>query len=47
MKIPFVDLSREANFLMEELKTQTEMVLKSGQYINGPKVKEFEKSFSK
>ena len=47
MKIPFVDLSREANFLMEELKTETEIVLKSGQYINGPKVKEFEKSFSK
>ena len=46
MKIPFVDLSREANFLMEDLKHQTEEVLKSGLYINGPKVKEFEQSFA-
>ena len=46
MKIPFIDLSREANLLIEELKDETEEVLKSGQYINGPKVKEFEEQIS-
>ena len=46
MKVPFIDLSREANLLFEELKYETEQVLKSGQYINGPKVKEFEEKFS-
>ena len=46
MRVPFIDLSREANFLIEELKKETEDVLKSGIYINGPKVKEFEDKFS-
>ena len=43
MKVPFIDLSREAEFLFEELKIETEEVLKSGNYINGPKVRRFEK----
>ena len=39
MKIPFVDLKREANFLLDEIKNETEEVIKSGIYINGEKVK--------
>ena len=46
MKIPFIDLSREANLLMKELSSETDQVLQSGQYINGPKVKKFEKEFA-
>ena len=46
MKVPFIDLSREAEFLFEELKIETEEVLKSGNYINGPKVMQFEKKFA-
>ena len=46
MMIPFIDLSREADFLMEELKLETDKVLKSGHYINGPKVKQFEEQFA-
>ena len=46
MKVPFIDLSREAEFLFEELKIETEEVLKSGNYINGPKVRRFEKEFA-
>ena len=42
MKIPFVDLKREANTCIDELITSTKEVLTSGIYINGPKVKEFE-----
>tara|TARA_B100000401_G_C52784610_1_gene710145 strand:+ start:226 stop:1341 length:1116 start_codon:yes stop_codon:yes gene_type:complete len=46
MKVPFVDLSREADFLLEELKIEAEEVLKSGIYISGSKVEEFEKKFA-
>ena len=46
MKVPFIDLTREANFLLEELRSETDEVLQSGQYINGPKVKKFEKEFA-
>ena len=46
MKIPFVDLKREANFLLDEIKNETEEVIKSGIYINGEKVNKFEKSFA-
>ncbi len=42
MKVPFVDLSREANLLFSELINSTEQVLKSGIYINGPNVNKFE-----
>ena len=38
MKVPFIDLTREAHFLMDELREETDQVLQSGQYINGPKV---------
>ena len=43
MKVPFVDLSREANLLFSDLMKSTEEVLKSGIYINGPNVEEFER----
>lgn len=46
MNIPFVDLTREANYLLEDIKKETEIVIKSGQYINGPKVKCFEDKFA-
>lgn len=46
MNIPFVDLTREANYLLDDIKNQTELVIKSGQYINGPKVKTFEEDFA-
>ena len=42
MKVPFVDLSREANCCIEELLSSTKEVLKSGFYINGPNVKKLE-----
>tara|TARA_Y100001968_G_scaffold43474_1_gene33477 strand:- start:2873 stop:3985 length:1113 start_codon:yes stop_codon:yes gene_type:complete len=47
MKIPFVDLKREANLLSNELLDTTKDVLLSGQYINGDKVKLFEGEFAK
>jgi len=43
MNVPFVDLSREANLLFQDLIKSTEQVLKSGIYINGPNVQKFEK----
>ena len=43
MKVPFMSLTREANFLLKEILIETEKVITSGQYINGPKVKEFER----
>ncbi|MDC3094602.1 DegT/DnrJ/EryC1/StrS family aminotransferase [Prochlorococcus sp. AH-716-M09] len=46
MKVPFIDLTREAHFLMDELREETDQVLQSGQYINGPKVKKFEQEFA-
>ena len=46
MKIPFVDLKREANFLLDDIKNETEAVIRSGIYINGEKVKKFEKKFA-
>ena len=46
MKVPFIDLTREANFLLKEILIETEKVITTGQYINGPKVKEFEKEFA-
>ena len=46
MKIPFVDLKREANSCIDELMSSTKEVLRSGIYINGPKVKEFEAKIS-
>ena len=46
LKIPFVDLKREANFFFKELISDTEKVLKSGMYINGENVNKFENSVS-
>ena len=46
LNIPFIDLKREANFFLEQLLKNTERVLKSGMYINGDCVKEFENSVS-
>ena len=46
LNIPFVDLRREANFFLEQLLKSTESVLRSGMYINGDCVKEFENSVS-
>ncbi|CAE19718.1 pyridoxal-phosphate-dependent aminotransferase [Prochlorococcus marinus subsp. pastoris str. CCMP1986] len=43
MNIPFVNLSREADYFLPLLLQKTEKVLKSGIYINGPNVKELEK----
>ena len=43
-KIPFIDLKREANFFMPKLLSVTEKVLKSGNYINGKFVNQFEAS---
>ena len=37
---------REANFFFKELMNDTEKVLKSGMYINGDSVKQFENSVS-
>ena len=47
IKVPFVDLSREANFFMPKLLEKTKTVLNSGQYINGPFVKLFEEELTK
>ena len=44
LKIPFVDLKREANFFFKELISDTEKILKSGMYINGESVNKFENS---
>tara|TARA_B100000886_G_scaffold339085_1_gene303515 strand:- start:5373 stop:6542 length:1170 start_codon:yes stop_codon:yes gene_type:complete len=44
MNIPFVNLSREADYFLPFLLKKTEEVLKSGIYINGPNVKELEKN---
>ena len=46
LKIPFVDLKREAKFFSKELMSETEKVLKSGMYINGESVNQFENSVS-
>ena len=46
LKVPFVDLKREANFFFKELMNDTEKVLKSGMYINGDSVKQFENAVS-
>ncbi len=46
MQIPFVDLSREATLLTDEIKNEIELVLRSGNFINGPKVKLFEEKFA-
>ena len=46
LKIPFVDLKREANFFLKELISDTEKVLKSGMYINGESVNKFENSLN-
>ncbi len=42
IKVPFVDLTREAKNYLPQILLNTDRVLKSGQYINGPFVKEFE-----
>jgi len=44
MRIPFINLSREAEHFLPELLGTTEKVLKSGMYINGPNVKTLEKN---
>ena len=44
MNIPFVDLSRQAKNFEEDIIDLTRKVLRSGIYINGPYVKEFEKT---
>ena len=47
MKIPFVDLKREAKLIKDELLTATEDVLNSGIYIMGEKLLAFEEGFAK
>ena len=44
MKVPFIDLTREAKLLMPDLLKSTEDVLKSGVYIDGLYVQELEKN---
>ena len=46
MQVPFVDLSREANSILEEIIQSTRQVISSGIYINGENVKKFEKEFA-
>ena len=46
MKVRFVNLSREAKLIENELLNATKSVLKSGNYINGENVYNFEKNFS-
>ena len=45
LRIPFVDLKREANFFLKDLISNTEGI-KSGMYINGDSVHQFENSVS-
>lgn len=44
MKVPFVDLKREASFCFEDLSSSFERVILSGNYINGPSVVDLESS---
>tara|TARA_Y100000589_G_C27190015_1_gene644382 strand:+ start:3037 stop:4149 length:1113 start_codon:yes stop_codon:yes gene_type:complete len=46
MKVNFVNLSREANLIENELVDATRLVLRSGNYICGENVKTFEENFS-
>lgn len=46
MKVPFVDLSREASSISDELINVTSKVLNSGQYVFGPNLDAFEEKFS-
>tara|TARA_Y100000589_G_C27188759_1_gene643832 strand:- start:303 stop:1415 length:1113 start_codon:yes stop_codon:yes gene_type:complete len=46
MKIPFVDLSREASTISSELLDATSKVINSGQYVLGPNLDLFEKKFA-
>ena len=42
MKVPFIDLTREARFCASELSASFSSTIASGQYINGPSVRELE-----
>ncbi len=44
MQIPFINLSREAEYFLPELLETTQRVLQSGMYINGPNVQTLEKN---
>ena len=46
MKVPFVDLSREASSISDELINVTSKVINSGQYVFGPHLDLFEKKFA-
>ncbi len=46
MKIPFVDLSREASSISDELINITSKVINSGQYVFGPHLDLFEEQFA-
>jgi dTDP-4-amino-4,6-dideoxygalactose transaminase len=46
MKIPLVNLERLHNGLRAEIDAAVAAVINSGQYINGPQVKEFERNFA-
>ena len=46
MKVPFVDLSREASSVSDELLEITSKVINSGQYVFGPYLKSFEEKFA-
>ncbi len=46
MKVPFVDLSREASSISHELINVTSKVINSGQYVFGPNLDEFEEKFA-
>ena len=46
MKVPFVDLSREASSISSELLAITSKVISSGQYICGPHLNLFEQKFA-
>ena len=47
MKVPFVDLSREASTIKSELLEATSKVINSGQYVFGPNLNSFENKFAK
>ena len=46
IKVPFIDLKREAQYFEQDLLNKTEETLKSGIYIGGGNVSKFENSIA-